>query len=239
MLEIKKNKLIFLDEKPIVSLLVLFFSFLVIAISPYFDIWISKLFFAKGYFIFKSNMLFNFVDKYFPYILLAICLFLFILWCIGYVRSKKWIWGVDTKAMSFLCGTMFVGPIVFVNGVFKSFWGRARPKDIIEFGGDKIFSPAMVISNQCSRDCSFVSGHTSIAFWLIALALLAPKKYRAVSIASAFVIGIFTGFTRIAQGYHFFSDVFFAAILTVYVIWIMHYYLYQQKNSGNLKFSVL
>ncbi|MDR1693798.1 MAG: phosphatase PAP2 family protein [Lactobacillaceae bacterium] len=221
----KIKPITFFDEKPIVNLLVLFFSFMVIALSPYLDIFISGAFFKDGNFLFKNNIIFNFVDKYFPHILVLISLSVFLLWLAGYFNSKKWIFYINTKAMWFLCGTMLIGPLIIVNGLFKTFWGRARPKDIIEFGGDKIFSPAMIISDQCRWDCSFVSGHTSVAFWLIALALVMPEKHRKAYVWAAFVIGVFVAFVRIAQGYHFFSDVFFAGVVTTYVIWIMYYYL--------------
>lgn len=228
--KIKKVKVTFFDEEPIVSLLVLFLSFMVIALSPYVDILVSSLFYENGHFLFKNNMIFNFVDKYFPHIVVSICLLIFMLWFVGYMNARKWIFNIDTKAMWFLCGTMLVGPFIIVNGLFKSFWGRARPKDIVEFGSDKIFSPAMVISDQCNWDCSFVSGHTAVSFWLISLALVMPKKYRKIFIWSAFIIGVFVGFVRIAQGYHFFSDVFFAGVITTYVVWIMYYYIYEQKK---------
>lgn len=230
MKKLKDIKNTFFDEEPIVSLMALFFSFMVIALSPYIDIFISSLFFEDGHFLFKNNSIFNFVDKYFPHVLILICLSIFMLWFMGYINSKKWILNINTKAMWFLCGTMLVGPFIIVNGLFKTFWGRARPKDIIDFGGEKIFSPAMVISNQCKWDCSFVSGHTAIAFWIMALALILPKKHRKKYVWGSFLIGFFVAFTRIAQGYHFFSDVFFAAIVTIYVIWIMYYYMYEQKK---------
>lgn len=66
---------------------------------------------------------------------------------------------------------------LIVNGIFKTFWGRARPRDIDLFGGSKAFSLPLEISNQCAWDCSFMSGHTAVAFWLLAPALLAPKSF--------------------------------------------------------------
>jgi lipid A 4'-phosphatase len=42
----------------------------------------------------------------------------------------------------FLLFALGLGPGLLVNGVLKSYWGRARPYDVIQFGGKKEFTPA-------------------------------------------------------------------------------------------------
>jgi lipid A 4'-phosphatase len=95
----------------------------------------------------------------------------------------------------------------------KRIGGRARPRDIDLFGGSKAFSLPLEISNQCAWDCSFMSGHTAVAFWLLAPALLAPKKFRSFAVAAALLFGMTTAVFRIGQGAHFFSDVAFSALV--------------------------
>src|SRR5690606_18360570 len=34
-----------------------------------------------------------------------------------------------------------LGPGLLVNGILKEVWGRARPREILEFGGDATFTP--------------------------------------------------------------------------------------------------
>lgn len=126
-------------------------------------------------------------------------------------------------------GSMLLGPILIVNGIFKTFWGRARPYQIIEFGGNKNFTSPMVISNQCDWDCSFMSGHTAVIFWSLALALLLPHRYRKRGISAVIILGIATGIARIAQGSHFVSDVFFSATITYALILWLHFKLFPEQ----------
>ena len=62
-----------------------------------------------------------------------------------------------------------IGPGLLVNGALKNWIGRARPKNIAEFGGERLFSPAYVPADQCLQNCAFVSG--DVAF---IAAFLAP-----------------------------------------------------------------
>lgn len=222
----------FFSHKPKFYFLVVIAMLVVIAFSPMLDIFISGLFYKNGHFVLESNPLFNLIDKGLPEPLVGFSLLVFVLWLIGFMNSKKWIMKINTDVMLFLFGSMVMGPMLIVNGLFKSIWGRARPMEIVEFGGDKVFSPAMVMSNQCSWDCSFVSGHTAIGFWLVAPALMFPRKYRKLAVCCAFLIGAMFGLARIAQGYHFFSDVFFSALITIYVVWFLYYRIFVEKRAA-------
>ena len=55
---------------------------------------------------------------------------------------------------------LIVGPIVgsglIANFFFKDNWGRARPVHIEEFGGEKLYTPPFVISDQCLKNCSWI-----------------------------------------------------------------------------------
>ena len=76
----------------------------------------------------------------------------------------------------FLAVCYAVGPGVVANLIFKDHWGRARPKDIVEFGGEKAFSLPLIPSDQCLSSCSFLSSETSSVFMvLFAAALVAPR----------------------------------------------------------------
>ena len=122
-----------------------------------------------------------------------------------------------SRVFLYLIAVVAIGPGLVVNVVFKDHWGRARPRDVVEFGGAKTFTPAFVISDQCPKNCSFVAGHPSMAFAMVALALVAARKRRAWLIALALAVGAVVGFGRIVQGGHFLSDVVFSAIFTVAV----------------------
>ena len=59
--------------------------------------------------------------------------------------------------------------IIIVNVLLKGFWGRARPNDILELGGEENFSAWFQYSDACSTNCSFVSGDASVGFSLIVI----------------------------------------------------------------------
>ncbi len=127
-------------------------------------------------------------------------------------------WSARTYAFFFACLT--VGPGLIVNGVFKSFWGRARPRHLLEFGGDKEFSPALLISDQCSNNCSFVSGDAALAFALFAFAIAFTRTHKPDAIASL-AFGIFIGGIRMVQGAHFLSDIAFSGLFTLLTIYLL------------------
>ena len=122
------------------------------------DLYVSSLFYDNGHFVLEKDILGNLIRKGIPELIVLSAVIIFVVWLYG-KKKHKVVWKIDNKIMLLTFGTMFLGPILIVNGIFKSFWGRARPQDILQFGGDKLFSLPFEISNQCSWDCSFMSGH--------------------------------------------------------------------------------
>ncbi|WIM05500.1 MAG: phosphatase PAP2 family protein [Candidatus Nitricoxidivorans perseverans] len=114
----------------------------------------------------------------------------------------------------FLLAVLAVGPGLSLT-VLKDHWGRARPHQIVEFGGDRQFTPAWVIAGQCEKNCSFASGHAAGAFSLMALAWVFPKRRRFWLVAGA-LWGAHMGLVRMAQGGHFLSDVVFSGFIVYF-----------------------
>lgn len=144
---------------------------------------------------------------------------LFVLLGLAWLWIASRIWGGRAEAglrrrMAYLLLVLALGPGLLVNVVLKGEWGRARPSQVVEFGGDKIFTPALVMADQCEKNCSFVSGHASMGFFFIALAwVFRDRRWLWAGIA----IGAVVGLGRMAQGGHFLSDVVFA-FWSVYLI---------------------
>src|SRR5262245_2749636 len=112
----------------------------------------------------------------------------------------------------FLAACLVAGPGLVANLVFKDHWGRARPQQIVEFGGSKAFTSPLVITSQCPRNCSFVSGEASSMYvTFYAAAALLPQWSVALAIAGT-VGGMATGLVRMSQGAHFLSDVGFGGV---------------------------
>ena len=125
---------------------------------------------------------------------------------------------VKPRATLFVLATLAVGPGIIVNGILKSFWGRARPHVLLEFGGGATFSPVWWVSDQCEWNCSFVSGEAASAFWLVSLVFLVRKEWRPAIAAATLAFAAIVSFTRIAVGAHFLSDVLVAWLIMLCVM---------------------
>ncbi len=113
-----------------------------------------------------------------------------------------------------LLAVMAIGPGLTVNAILKDHWGRARPRDVAEFGGERRFTAAPVIAHQCGRNCSFSAGHPSAAFALAALAYgFTDRRRRRTAFAAAIGFGTLVGLARIVEGGHFLSDVVYSGFI--------------------------
>jgi lipid A 4'-phosphatase len=114
--------------------------------------------------------------------------------------------------------TYGLGVGLIVNGILKEYFGRARPRDIVEFGGGDIFTAAWTVSDACQTNCSFTSGEAAGAIAVYsAMALLAGLSL-ALRVVAATLMGIFAAaisLNRIAFGAHFLSDVLLSFLLVL------------------------
>ena len=124
---------------------------------------------------------------------------------------------LNFKQWRFLAVCLALGPGLVANLALKDHWGRARPKQVAEFGGNKSFTPALIPSNECSRNCSFVAGEPSSTFVPFYAAAFVIPQWSLTLVVVGTVCGLLSGFVRIAQGAHFFSDVIFAGILMMLI----------------------
>ena len=131
----------------------------------------------------------------------------------------------------FLFTCLALGPALMAEGVLKNVFGRARPQDITEFGGDLIFSPAWVISGECSRNCSFVSGDVSGVAILMAIPLIVTRFRLALTIPILALTGLTMAY-RVLAGKHFLSDAVISACLTIGLVYFIHYLFYQRQKKN-------
>ena len=139
---------------------------------------------------------------------------------------------LQPRASLFVLTSFAIGPGLIVNGILKELWGRARPRTILEFGGDATFSPAWWISDQCDRNCSFVSGEAASAFWLVTIVFLVRKEWRPAVAGTTLAFAAAVSFTRIAAGAHFLSDVLIAWLITLCVIIVVHQLVMTQLSPA-------
>ncbi len=137
------------------------------------------------------------------------------------IAKRRW-FGAEQARCWFMIAVLIAGPGLVANLVFKDNLGRARPRDVVEFGGTKAFTPPLVPSHECPRNCSFISGEASSMYAaFFALALLLPQ-YRLGLIAVGIAAGTLAGIVRIIQGAHFLSDVLFAGIIMAITVSLLH-----------------
>jgi membrane-associated PAP2 superfamily phosphatase len=138
---------------------------------------------------------------------------------------------VPGRAIIFLALTLAIGPGLLVNAVFKPHWGRPRPVEIVQFGGNETYVPWWNPDGGCPSNCSFVSGEVSIAAWLFAPAVLLPPPWRMAAMAAAGIFTFAVGVVRMAFGGHFFTDVAFGALMTLLVIWLTHGLIFRWRHT--------
>ncbi|HTH96237.1 MAG TPA: phosphatase PAP2 family protein [Stellaceae bacterium] len=137
----------------------------------------------------------------------------------------------DRQRVIYLLANLALGPGLLANTILKDHWGRARPSQIDLLGGTRHFTPALIPSDQCASNCSFVSGHGSMAFALISFAfILAPGPWRRRAVWLALGFGVLTGLARIAQGAHFLSDTVFAGFFMVGLAWLLHLWIVERDG---------
>lgn len=136
--------------------------------------------------------------------------------------------GITLRALLLFLLTLGLGWALLVNELVKNHSGRARPRDVSEFGGDRVFTPAFVPADQCEKNCSFVSGHTAFVFSGFALALVARRRRAAILLVC--VAGTLAGLGRVMQGAHFLSDVVFSGVFMFAVAWLLHRALYREGS---------
>lgn len=191
----------------------------------YIDILITNLFYSEDGFYLANNTFGLIIYEGAYYLTIAVIIILITMLLLNLIKNIE-LFGLPRKALVFFIVIIIMAPGIVVNSLLKDHVGRPRPAHIIEYGGTKVFQPPFVISDQCDKNCSFVSGHASFAFTFMAIGLLFRKRLRHIICTSGFIFGALVGFIRIFQGRHFFTDVVFAFFFTWLTITLIYKFFY-------------
>jgi lipid A 4'-phosphatase len=137
--------------------------------------------------------------------------------------SRRNLGGIDGRKVLYLLVVLILGAGLVVNVALKQTFGRARPRNVVEFGGTQRFTPAFVVSGECATNCSFSSGDGAGAFFCLAIAWGLSRK-RAILVAALGFGGI-VSLSRIAVGAHFFSDSVVSFFVMVIVTDAMYFFM--------------
>jgi lipid A 4'-phosphatase len=129
---------------------------------------------------------------------------------------------LPVRGAVFLLSGYALGVGLLVNVILKNHWGRPRPIQVDQFGGDSPYITVWQISSYCETNCSFVSGEGSTAFWFVSLALFVPEKWRAGAFVLLLAFATVLSVNRIAFGAHFLSDVVIAWGLMAFILASLH-----------------
>lgn len=205
-------------------------SFIFVAF-PQIDITVSALFYKpEQNFLLRDTPLHLFVDTWIrpsiKYLTAAL-----VIACISKLFFRQSAVKQRLNIVAFLFASFLLGPVLLVNGLLKEFIGRARPKNIIEYGGTKIFSPAYFPADQCETNCSFVSGDAAVAFSTIAFALIFKGKLRFHLVAVALSFGVLVSIYRLGTGAHFLSDTVLSGLFCILIILILERMLLRKADQ--------
>ncbi len=153
---------------------------------------------------------------------------------------RRRIAGIEPRRWGFVALLYLAGPLLLVNGILKTYSGRARPADIVEFGGRAQFTAPFRIADQCLKNCSFVSGEGAAAVALaIAVVVLASApsldltaRIRRAAVFGAVTVGFTGSFLRLATGRHFLSDTIFAALFVGIIAVVLHYLMLSLRHDA-------
>ena len=204
------------------TILVLFAaSALLFMAFPAIDIFISRLFFDQGFYLRREwwTTLMHESMGYFLSLSLASVVALY-LWN---KLTKRNLCGVDGRRVAYLFLVLILGAGVIVNMALKDNFGRARPRDIVQFGGTEHYTPPFVISGECNRNCSFSSGEAAGGFFSLALAFALSRRRAWLVVGAG--LGAIVSFCRIASGAHFFSDTVVSFFVMLIVADVLYHYL--------------
>lgn len=143
---------------------------------------------------------------------------------------------------------LIIGCGIITHTLFKEFWGRPRPRQVEEFGGKQQFKPYYIpaLKKPPEPSKSFPSGHSTTGFYFFCIYFLGRRYQKKWLTRLGFTLGaafgIILSITRIVQGGHFLSDVFFGALImweTAYFVdWLVFEYLPENKQFAPMKHLV-
>ena len=211
----------------------------VFSLWPGFDLWVSGLFFRQdgGFWLAQVQVLEQLRHFIWGLSLLAVAMSVLGVVLLGAGRT---LWGLTRRGWLFVLLLYVVGPGLIVNAILKSYWGRARPAMVQDFGGPSRFTMALSPTDQCDANCSFVSGEGAAATALALVAwLLMPRVAAVVGAGAARVIfsaalGICSAGIglRVMTGRHFLSDTVFAVLIVLTVALVLHVWLLRPARAA-------
>jgi membrane-associated phospholipid phosphatase len=220
-------------EKPLLLALLVTLTLSALFVSfPGIDLAVSRLFYVEGQGFPAAQITalntFRAFGQYFPLTLTIVLVIGLLLKLIYPSRPSLF----PPRFTLYFASLFLLGPALMVNGIFKPFFDRPRPRSIIEFGGTDTFVHAWALGGDFFDDRSFVSGETAVVVCLIPLTFFVPVVWRTCVFWLLSLFAALTALNRMAFGAHFLSDVLIAAGLMVMLSIALAYVFYGRSGSA-------
>lgn len=187
----------------------------IFTVFPTIDLTVSSWFANEGNFILVDDRLLKGLRDYSRLLATVIIWSMVLLTglCIAFSQRR---WLCTPHKPLFVLMSFFAGPVVVVEAL-KFALGRARPRHLIDFGGNADFTPVWEFAAACSHNCSFPSGEAAGAAASLSLLVFISPKHRALAASILTPLLIIVAMNRVAFGAHFLSDVVLAWLITLFI----------------------
>lgn len=205
---------------------------LLFSIWPELDLYAASIFYeGKGRFLLQGNLLGTIPRVAFRTFFIGFCA-LSLFGLLFSIFKKKPLLGFGIPHWAYLVACLVIGPGILTNSILKDHWGRARPVQIEQFGSSGKFTPALVPSSACKRNCSFVSGEASSIFMVFFSLAMLISTFRKSLLIGGILIGGLAGIMRMGMGGHFLSDVTFSGIFMLLTANALYWLVFTRANRA-------
>lgn len=151
---------------------------------------------------------------------------------VGFWRPQSLAYKRMRLRMAYFVMVFILGSGLVVNAIFKDHWGRPRPVQTQDFGGDATYVPPGKLVLK-SEGRSFPSGHSSVGFALLALWFIWRRErpdWALWGLGAGLLFGYAIGLARISVGAHYLSDVIWSGWMMAGVAWLVYYPIMQMPR---------
>lgn len=131
--------------------------------------------------------------------------------------------------------TSIIAAGLLVNAVFKQYWGRPRPDQTIEFGGQWHYRHILPPGTP-GKGASFPCGHCTMGFVFLSMAAFHRRNKLLAfgGIGTGIVLGTLLAAARVVQGAHFLSDTLWSLGIITMTTTVLEMLPYQYRAKPRL-----
>ena len=151
-------------------------------------------------------------------------------WLVSFYRPGLRAW---RKPCMIIVLTAVLGAGMLANAVLKQYWGRPRPCQTTEYGGQWEYRP-IFDPGPSGQGASFPCGHATMGFVFLAAGSCYTRSRRlaVAGVMTGIVSGGLLSVGRIVQGAHFLSDAVWSFGLVGIMVMALIYYLPEPAEPG-------